>query len=128
MSTQVTVSLPDDAYERASTYAAYAKRELSEIIAAALASSLPSSEAIDELKGISKLPDQEVLALTELRMERKADRRLSALLDQQQERELTELESAELAALMKSYELGLLRQSQALAEAVRRKLIPPLAP
>ena len=128
MSTQITVSIPDDAYERASTFAAYANRDLSEIIAAALSSSLPSLEAIDELRGISKLRDKEVLALTQLRMEPGADRRLSELLDQQQERDLTELESAELAALMKSYELGLLRQSQALAEAVRRKLIPPLTP
>ena len=125
MSTQVTVN---DAHERASTYAAYAKRELSEILAAALASSLPSSEAIDELKSISKLRDQEVLALTELRMEREADRRLSALLEKRQARKLTVLESAELAALMKSYELGLLRQSQALAEAVHCKLILPLTP
>ncbi len=126
MSTQVTVNLPDDAYERASRFAAYANRDLSEIIAAAVASSLPSIEAIDELNSISKLPDREVLALTELRMERKADRRLSELLEQQQTRDLTEVESAELAAFMKSYGLGLLRQSQALAEAVRRKLIPPL--
>lgn len=128
MSTQVTVTLPDDAYERAFEYAAYAKRDLSEIIAAALASSLPSIEAIDELKGISKLPDREILALTELRMDPEADRRLSGLLEEQQAGTLSDLEGAELAALMKGYELGLLRQSQALAEAVRRGLMAPLTP
>jgi hypothetical protein len=128
MSTQVTVTLPDDAYERAFRYAAYAKRDLSEIISAALASSLPSIEAIDELKGISKLPDPEILTLTELRMAPEADRRLSQLLEEQQAGTLSDLERAELASLMKAYELGLLRQSQALAEAVRRGLIPPLTP
>jgi hypothetical protein len=128
MSTQVTVTLPDDAYERAFRYAAYAKRDLSEIISAALASSLPSIEAIDELKGISKLPDPEILTLTELRMVPEADRRLSQLLEEQQAGTLSDLERAELASLMKAYELGLLRQSQALAEAVRRGLIPPLTP
>jgi hypothetical protein len=128
MSTQVTVNLSDDAYERASTFAAYANRDLSEIIAAALSSSLPSLEAIEELKGISKLPDCEILALAEMRMEPDADRRLSELLKQQQDGTLSDLERAELAALMKSYELGLLRQSQALAEAVQRELIPPLTP
>ena len=128
MSTRVTVNLSDDAYERASRYAAYAKRDLSEIIAAALASSLPSIDAIDELQGISKLPDRAVLELTELRMEPEADRRLSGLLEQQQGGDLGDLERAELAALMRSYEIGLLRQSQALVEAVRRGLIPPLTP
>ena len=126
MSTRVTVNLSDDAYERASRYAAYANRDLSEIIAAALASSLPSIDAIDELQGISKLPDKAVLELTELRMEAEADRRLSELLEQQQEGDLGDLERAELAALMRSYEIGLLRQSHSLVEAVRRGLIPPL--
>jgi len=69
-----------------------------------------------------------VLTLTELRMEPAADRRLSDLLDRQQTGELTDVEQAELAALMRIYEMGLLRQSQALAEAVRRGLIPPLQP
>ena len=93
----VTVNLSDDAYERASRYAAYANRDLSEIIAAALASSLPSIDAIDELQGISKLPDRAVLELTELRMEPEADRRLSELLEQQQRGDLGDLERAELA-------------------------------
>lgn len=128
MSTQITVNLPDEAYERASRFAAYANRDLSEIIAAAVSSSLPSIEAIDELTGISKLKDAEILALTELRMEPQADHRLSELLEHQQDESLDDLERAELSALMKTYEPGLLRQSQALAEAVRRGLIPPLTP
>lgn len=72
--------------------------------------------------------DDEIVALTELRMEREADLRLSTLLDRQQAGDLTDLERAELAALMRAYEMGLLRQSQALAEAVRRGLRPPLEP
>ena len=126
MSTQITVSLPDDTYRRMQTYAAHAERDLSEIIAAALATSLPSLEVIDELRAISKMPDEEIVSLTELRMEPDADLRLSALLDRQQAGELTELERAELAVLMREYEIGLLRQSQAMAEAVRRGLQPPL--
>jgi len=80
------------------------------------------------MNSISNLPDREILALTELRMEPKADRRLSKLLEQQQAGSLSDLERAELASLIRSYEMGLLRQSQALAEAVRRALIPPLTP
>ncbi len=126
MNNQVILNLPDETYERVAQFAAYAKRNVSEIIAAALASTLPSLDALNQLRAIAKLSDREVLALTELRMEPEADRRLSELLDRQQAGELSDLERAELAALMRSYEMGLLRQSQASAEAVRRGLIPPL--
>ena len=128
MNTQIVLNLPEDTYRRVAQFAAYAKRDVAEVIASALASTLPSPDAIGQLKAISKLSDREILALTELRMEPEADRRLSELLDQQQAGELTDLERAELAALMRSYEMGLMRQSQALAEAVERKLIPPLQP
>jgi hypothetical protein len=128
MNTQIVLNLPEDTYRRVAQFAAYAKRDVAEVIASTLASTLPSPDAIDQLKAVSKLSDHEILALTELRMEPEADRRLSELLDQQQAGELTDLERAELAALMRSYEIGLMRQSQALAEAVERKLIPPLQP
>ena len=128
MSTQITVDLPDETFKRAQSYADYADRDLSEIISAALASSLPSIEVIDELQTISKLSDEEIIALTHLRMEPEADRRLSALLDRQQAGKLTEMERAELAALMRCYEIDLLRQSRSLAEAVHRGLRPPLDP
>lgn len=128
MNTQVVLNLPEDTYRRAAQFAAYARRDLSEVIASTLATALPSSEAINQLNGIAKLPDREVLALTKLRMEPAADRRLSELLDRQQAGALNDRDCAELAALMRIYELGLLRQSQALVEAVERKLIPPLEP
>ena len=126
MSTRVTLNLPDETYQRASEYAAYAHRDLSEIVATALASTLPPSEAIQQLQTISKSSDQEVIALTELRLKRETDHRLSELLDRQQEGSITDEDRLELASLMKTYEMGILRQSQALAEAVNRGLLPPV--
>ncbi|NOT54730.1 MAG: hypothetical protein HOP18_09020 [Deltaproteobacteria bacterium] len=126
MSTQVVLNLPDDTYERVTQFAAYAQRNVSEIVIDALTSMLPSLDTLAQLRNIANLSDREVLALTELRMAPEADHRLSELLDRQQAGELTDLEGAELAALMRTYEIGLLRQSQALAEAVHRGLIPPL--
>jgi hypothetical protein len=82
----------------------------------------------DEMQAMSNLPDEEVAALTDLRMEPEADRRLSALLSRQQADQLPDLERAELAALMREYEVALVRESQAMAEAVRRGLRPPLSP
>lgn len=128
MNTQIVLNLSEDTYKRAAQFAAYARRDLAEVLASTLATALPSADAINQIKGISKLPDCEVLALTKLRMEPSADRRLSELLDRQQAGELDDGDCAELAALMRIYEISLLRQSQALAEAVERKLIPPLEP
>lgn len=126
MSIQVVLNLPDDTYERVTQFAAYAQRNVSEIVAAALTSVLPSLDTLTQLRDIANLSDREVLDLTELCMAPEADHRLSELLARQQAGELTDLEGAELAALMRTYEIGLLRQSQALAEAVHRGLIPPL--
>ena len=128
MSTQVVLNLPEDTYKRVTQFAAFSKRDVSEVIASTLASALPSQGAINQIKAISKFSDREVLALTELRMEPGADHRLSELLDRQQAGDLNDRDRAELAALMRIYEIGLIRQSQALAEAVERGLIPPLEP
>ena len=128
MNTQFTLDLPVEVAERAAQYAAYAKRDVAEIVTAALASTLPSLDTIRQLRDTAKLPDHEVLALTKARMKPAADRRLSHLLERQQAGKLDDLQSAELAALMRAYETGLLQQSEALAEAVRRDLLPPLTP
>ncbi len=127
MSTQVVLNLSDETYERVTQFAAYAQRNVSEIVTSALTSVLPSLATLAQLRNMTNLSDRAVLALTELRMASEADQRLSELLDHQQAGELTDPEGAELAALMRTYEIGLLRQSQALAEAVHRGLIPPLS-
>jgi hypothetical protein len=69
-----------------------------------------------------------VLKLTELRLAPAQDRRLSQLLDKQQAGTLTEQERTELLSLMQIYEANLLRQAEALTEAVRRGLRGPLSP
>ena len=128
MNTQLTLDLPREVAERAAQYAEYAKRDVTEIVTAALASTLPSLDTLRQLRAVAKLSDCKVLALTKARMKPDADHRLSKLLDRQQAGKLNDLERAELAALMRAYETGLLRQSEALAEAVRRGLLPPLEP
>lgn len=128
MNTQLTLDLPREVAERAAQYAVYAKRDVAEIVTAALASTLPSLDTLRQLRAVATLSDRKVLALTKARMKPDADHRLSKLLDRQQAGKLNDLERAELAALMRAYETGLLHQSEALAEAVRRGLIPPLEP
>jgi hypothetical protein len=56
------------------------------------------------------------------------DRRLSALLQKQQERALSAAEQTELVMLMQVYQEGVLRKAQALRETVQRGLRTPLEP
>ena len=68
------------------------------------------------------------MELTELQMVPEQDRRLSVLLQKQQERVLSAAEQAELVMLMQVYQEGLWRKAQAIREAVRSGLHAPLEP
>ena len=74
------------------------------------------------------LSDTEVLALVQGQMAPKQGYRLDQLLAKQGEETLTSQEQAELLALMQVYQQFWVRQSEALAEAVRRGLRTPLIP
>jgi hypothetical protein len=126
MSTQVTLDLPDEVYHRAKRLAQWVGRDVSDVLADIIRLSLPSQSEADS--PISHLSDDEVLALTRLRLDAAQDRRLSDLLDKQNAGDLTKDEEVELEALMEVYEDALLRKSQALREAVQRGLREPLKP
>lgn len=127
MSVQVTVTLPDDVYQRAERLAQLSRRDIATILADTIAASLPLLRPhADVSVPVEQLTDAQVLALTDLRLPAAQDRRLSALLDRQQAGTTTTPERAELVALLQRYQEGLLRKAQALAEAVRRGLREPL--
>lgn len=129
MSTQVTVNLPDEVYERAERLAQLSHREVAEVLAETIAVSLPVLRPRpDTPAALETLPDAEVLALADLQLPATHDRRLSVLLDRQQSGSMNEAERAELSALFQRYQEGLLQKAQALAEAVRRGLREPLSP
>jgi hypothetical protein len=77
---------------------------------------------------MAQLSDAQVLELCEARLPDTIAARLTELLDKRQNDETDETEAAELAALIHTYSSLWLRQSEALAEAVRRGLRPPLQP
>ena len=129
MSTRVVISLPDEVYHRAERLAQLISRDVADLLADTVELSLPPlSPQSDTVRPVTELTDEEVLALTELQMDPKQDRRLSLLLDRQQAGELSDTERSELLALMQLYQEGLLRKAQALHEAVQRGLRKPLAP
>ena len=127
MSTQITITLPDEVYQRAERFARLANRDIASVLVDTIQLSIPPIRAdIFDLEPISDLPDEQVLALTELQMEPDQDARLSELLDRQQAGFLTENERLELQALMQIYQEGLLRKATALSEAVKRGLMEAL--
>jgi hypothetical protein len=125
----VTVSLPDEVYQRAEHLAELTGCDLPALLADTLAASLsllgdvPANDA-----SLSTASDAEVLALSQMTMAPDQDERLSELLDRQQAGELRAEERVELLGLMQMYQEGTLRKAQGLREAVRRGLREPLAP
>ncbi len=123
MSTQVTINLPDEVYQRAEQFARLANRDLSSILAETIQLLIPAVDSENkEFEPISSLSDDQVLALTELQMDVDQDTHLSALLDRQQAGTLIENEATELQTLMQIYQEGLLRKATALNESVKRGL------
>ena len=128
MSTQVTITLPDEIYQRAELFARLANRDVASVLADTIQLSIPLVRPnILDLEPISDLSDEQVFALTELQMEPDQDARLSELLDHQQAGLLSEDERLELQALMQIYQEGLLRKATAFSEAVKRGLMEPLS-
>lgn len=127
MSTQVTLTLSDEVYQRVECFARLANRDVASILADTIFLAIPtvSSESA-ELSPISDLSDEQVMELTQLQMDSDHDTRLSQLLDRQQEGLLAVEDQIELQVLMQVYQEGLLRKATALSEAVKRGLMEPL--
>ena len=76
---------------------------------------------------VSELSDEAVSVLAEVRMDEAQSQRLGELQAQGKTVGLSELERYELLALLQISQLGQLRKSEALAEAVQRGLREPLS-
>ncbi|MEC4816274.1 MAG: hypothetical protein SAK29_23860 [Scytonema sp. PMC 1069.18] len=132
MATQITLNLPDEIYQKAEHFAQLTNRNLSDVLTQVITLSFSpiSSQSVStnslEVTFIASLPDEEVIALTDLQMEPEQDQRLSELLYNQQAGTLTNTEHSELVALMQVYQEKLLLKAQALREAVQRGLREPI--
>src|SRR5437016_3983121 len=110
MSTQVTLTLSDDALRRAELLAGRSGRAVAEVLAETVELSLrPLGDAPVE-PPVGAWTDAEVLAAADAAMDPAEDRRLSELVDRQQADELANGDAADLTALMHVYQDGLLRK------------------
>lgn len=117
----ITIQVSDRVVRRATLAAAQTQKRLEEVLADWL-------ELVITDMPVDSLPDDEVMALTQLQPTPKQQDRLSDLLERNREKELDVDGKRELDELMRQYEGGLLRKAQALRVAVQRGLREPLQP
>lgn len=126
MNQQITITLSEAALQRAINLAGVIARPIEKFLAETLELALPDIGA-EVLPPVATLPDEEVLALTQTRMNTRQDAHLSELLEKQQAGNLNDPERVMLNSLFQTYLRLWLRQSEALAEAVKRGLREPLS-
>ena len=131
MTVEVTLTLPENLVEYAKRLGDASQRDVAAILADALEMLLPTWENLPEnssIPTVSNLSDAELLTLADSKMDAVQNQRLGELQQRGKTMGLNEAERYELLALLQIYQLGQLRKSEALAEAVGRGLRLPLSP
>ncbi|MFM6322457.1 MAG: hypothetical protein ACKPH4_11605 [Microcystis panniformis] len=129
--TQITINLPVSLLESAQCLGKATERELSEVLIDTLEIILPTLNnlsAVGNHLEVSHLLDSEVIELADSKMDAVQNQRLGELQAKGKNTGLTEAEGYELLVLISIYQMGQLRKSMALAEAVKRGLREPLIP
>lgn len=119
---EVTVNLPDNIYQSFKQLAEKTSRRIDEVIAEKIQTDYWTDD-LESKENISNLSDVEVLELANLKLSKQQDKRLSQLLEDQRESQITTGEKIELEGLMGLYRMGNLRKAQGCLEAVKRGLI-----
>ena len=129
--TQIPINLPVSLLESAQCLGKATERELSEVLIDTLEIILPTFNnlsAVGNHLEVSHLLDSEVIELANSKMDAVQNQRLGELQAKGKNTGLTEAEGYELLVLISIYQMGQLRKSIALAEAVKRGLREPLIP
>ncbi|MDQ2746491.1 MAG: hypothetical protein M3T96_04435 [Acidobacteriota bacterium] len=119
MNQQITIEVSEQVWHRANILAEQKSRKIEDVLEEWL------EETVAETR-IEDLSDKEIMALTTSRFDDNQQQKFSRLLELNREKTLDDLEKRELDEMMRIYENGLLRKSQALRVAVERRLIAPL--
>jgi hypothetical protein len=123
--TQITINLPNSLVESAQCLGKATARELSEVLIDTLKIILPTFNNLSVIGNhteVCNLLDSEVIELANLKMDEVQNERLGELQAKGKDIGLTEAEGYELSVLISIYQMGQLRKSIALAEAVKRGL------
>ncbi|MBO3459129.1 hypothetical protein G7B40_011780 [Aetokthonos hydrillicola Thurmond2011] len=131
MNIQITINLPESLVASAQRLGEATARELSDVLVDTLEIVLPTFDNLSEMginSEIGHISDNEVLELANLKMDAVQNQRLGELQAKGKNTGLTVAERYELLTLMSIYQIGQLRKSESLAEAVRRGVRLPFSP
>ena len=131
MSIEIKLNLSDNLAESVQHLGEATQGDISTVLLNILEVLLPTLETLADnnlYPVVANLPDPQVVALAHAKMDRISYQRLRELQQTGKTTELTPTERDELLTLISIYQLGQLRKSEALAEAVKRGLLSPLHP
>lgn len=126
---EVILTLPDNLIEQAQSFGRATERNVETVLADTLEMMWPAWETLlnrDDYPHVETLSDEEVVTLADSKMDATQNERLGELQVRGKTEGLTASEQFELLVLMHLYQIGQLRKSEGLAEAVRRDLRKPL--
>jgi hypothetical protein len=126
--TEVTLNLPEPLIAHAQKLGLATQRNLDTVLTDTLAMLWLTLEEIPGTSEppVSELSDNAVLELADSKMNEAQNQRLGDLQTKGKTAGLTDAERYELLALLQIYQLGQLRKSEALVEAIHRRLREPL--
>ncbi len=130
MAVEMTLNLPEGLVENARKFGRAVQQDTGAVLSDALERLLLMVEDSPDAifyPPVSTLSDKEVLELANSKMDVVQNQRLGELIAKGKASGLSVSERYELSALMMIYQIGQLRKSEALAEAVQRRLHEPIA-
>ncbi|MFM6755511.1 MAG: hypothetical protein ACKPJ4_09930 [Dolichospermum sp.] len=130
MTIPITINLPESLAASIQRLGEATAREISDVLLDTLEIVLPTLDNLSEMSINSNIPDisdEEVLELANLKMDVVQNQRLGELQAKGKNTGLTAGERYELLILMSLYQMGQLRKSEGLAEAVKRGIKTPLS-
>ncbi|MBO1046383.1 MAG: hypothetical protein HEQ10_00850 [Dolichospermum sp. DEX182a] len=131
MTIPIIINLPESLAASVERLGEATAREISDVLLDTLEIVLPTLDNLSEMSINSNIPDisdQEVLELANLKMDVVQNQRLGELQAKGKNTGLTAGERYELLILISLYQMGQLRKSEGLAEAVKRGIKIPLSP
>ena len=131
MTIPIIINLPESLAASVERLGEATAREISDVLLDTLEIVLPTLDNLLEMSihsQIADVSDQEVIELANLKMDVVQNQRLGELQAKGKNTGLTAGERYELLILMSLYQMGQLRKSEGLAEAVKRGIKTPLSP
>jgi NCAIR mutase (PurE)-related protein len=117
---EITLNLPENVYRNFTILAEKKRRRIEDVITDRLQDNVSADDREDTVSG---WPDEDVLALANLKLPAEQADRMSELLDRQQAGLISNVEKSELEMYLEIYNNANLRKAHGIVESVKRGLI-----